>query len=266
MGAVHNATSGVREQILAGKDLRIFLKPDASVRNRKGTQSYIESLDLPHVIINRDGHFWACQRKTILSVSPRALLTNFYAYYSGMDIFSSSTYEKIDATAARQPNPSYIMSTGRYEQLRWIVHGEWWPVFDSTAKDGDINPYITAIEAGCRFKAVIEKPDRVIQVHPISYPFYYPDQERLDVQTDVQFFPDYMRMKRDALETDFLGTDAEKLADYRLDVARELAVLREMPFFSSYFRLFENGHGVRIEDVRAQREIRFRRVQIFASF
>ncbi len=265
MLAVHNMAEGVLEQLLEGYDLRMFLRPDDSVKNRSGTETYIESLDLPHIIVNDDG-FWACLRNLTLSVSEGPLMSGFFSYYSGMDVFSNSTYRSIEDAVQRNPQRSLIMSTGRYEQLRWIVHGHPKLVYDSDKEPTALNDYIEAITGGARFKVIIHMTDDSVQIHPVVYPFYFPNDDRLDLQTEVQFFPDFMRSSVQVLLSRYLSDQGRKFTDYRTKEAKEYAELLEPPFFSSYFRLYRGAEGHRIYDIKAKRLVKFSRIEVYAMY
>lgn len=263
MGPDKNRADGVLEALLQGRDVRIYLKPDASVENRAGSESYIEALDLPHIIVKNDA-FWACQRSLLLTRSAGPLITSFYSYYSGFDLFSSSAYLSVQEATERKPQVSHIMSTGRYEALGWSTHGTADLVYDSAVAPERLDDYIAAIHDGARFKAAISQSDGTVQIHPVMYPFYFPDADRLDVQTEVQFFPDYMRYGPDELRRLTLGDAADRLLDFRSDSAREATVTLRTPFFSSYFRLFNGATGHRIYDVQSERLTTFERIRLFA--
>lgn len=263
MGPEKNKADGVLQEILAGRDVRIFLKPDASVENRSGTESYIEALDLPHIIVKEDA-FWACQRSLLLTRSAGPLITSFYSYYSAFDLFSSSAYLSVQQATERKPQVSKLMSTGRYEALEWSTHGTADLVYDSADAQTSLDAYIAAIRTGARFKAAISQADGTVQIHPVMYPFYYPQSQRLDIQTEVQFFPDYMRQGPEELRRITLGDAADDLLDFRSQHAREAVLSLDTPFFSSYFQLFDGAEGHRIYDLPSGRKTTFERLRVFA--
>lgn len=262
MEAVQNAADGVLDAVLQGSDLRIFLEPDDTVARRLGNERYIECLRLDHVVA-AGGHFWGCQAPQVATEDALGFYRSFYSYYSGLDLFGISGVRSDAAARDRRPQMSKLLSTGRYRRLDWFVGPAWTPVYDS-ARPADKAALIEAIEACRIFKARIDFEDGAQQVHPIFYPFYYPDSDRIDLQTDLHFFPEYMRYDKQALIA-WLGPHADVFADYRDPARREKTLGVECPFFSGYYRILDGGAGKRLYDLKTDRTVAFERVVVFAQ-
>jgi hypothetical protein len=261
--AKHNAAPGALSALMEGCDLRVFLEPDDSVKNRFGTERYTESLDLPH-IIGRGTSFWASQRNLVVSSNGRNLVRGAYAYFSGADIFARSAYESDDQARARAPLYTQIMSTGRYRRLEWRIKPGPTLVYDSDRPD-DRSAYVEAIEAGARFKALIDFEDGTFQIHPVIYPFHYPDRDAIELQTELQFFPDYMRLNPTDLAQTIFAPTGNPIPDAFETEQRERVVALKSAFFSSYFKLFDRAKVQRVYDLESGATITARRVRVFAA-
>ncbi len=264
MKAIHNQADGVLEEVLAGADLRIFLQPDDTVIGRSGTHSYIETLDLSHIIIN-GGDFWGCQRNLVVHShsKPQNLLKSYYSYYSGLDIFSNNVDHKTYETTVKCTCGSQIMSTGRYKTLRWHTVPTYEKVFDSDSPE-NVSDFVEAITDCRKFKAAIFHNEGHIQIHPIIYPFYYKDLNLVDVQTEVQFFPIFMRGTKDELVKTVFGSPS-RVPDFRDEKGREINIKGEIPTFSSYFQIFGDGRAKRPYDLGTDNTVQLKKVMIFAS-
>lgn len=259
----HNKDDSVLNKILRGDDLNIFLQPDSSIKNRKGEDSYIESLDLPHIIGNGQ-YFWACQRNAVVLPAKDGLRKGFYAYYSGYDIFAWVSYFSDNSALRREPQNSMIMSSGRYETLEWGTKQRYEQVFSSKNPE-DTKDYIDAIKRSSSFKAILFFGEGVFQVHPIVYPFYYPHGNRVDFQTELQFFPDYMRYPQQAFVEGALAKQRGFLENYKDPKTREYSFVGNNPFFCSYFQVYKDGKCKRAYDLNNNNSSSIDLVEIYAS-
>lgn len=260
--AHHNRAEGLATQALAGAEIRIFLEPDATVRSRGGSKRYIESLDLPHVIV-KNGAMWAAQRNFALRLEAPVYQPSFFAYFTGADLFANTQYTREDNALSKSAR-SLLMSTGRYKALRWMeAPTRYETVYDSDTPEDRV-AFVKAIHAVKKFRARIDFADGLSQVHPVFYPFYYPDSDRIEVQTEPQFFPEFMRRAKEELP-DHFGPDFWDLLDHADPKGRERNIDLGCSCFSSYFRIFDHAEGQRIFDIGTDRRVTFERVRIFAE-
>ncbi len=259
--ATFNADPDIVPAALAGREVRISLQPDETVDGRQGEATYIEALQLPHVIVC-DGHLWATQRKVLARVGgPGEVGTDYYAYYSGLDVFASVFYPEgndISKTAR-----SRLMSSGRYKALRWTARGAFEPVYDSAASTS-LDALVEAIRDCARFRARVDLAGGYSQIHPVVYPFYYPDDDAMVVETEMQYFPDFMRVGRSTL-LEQLGERAAIFRDYRDPENREKGLTLRTNTFSGFYRLQREGVGKRLYDLGRERQQHFERVIVFAE-
>ncbi|MFC6854036.1 hypothetical protein ACFQHZ_00360 [Marivibrio halodurans] len=256
-----NADADIVPAALAGADVRIFLQPDETVETRRSTETYIEALDLPHLII-RDGEMWATQRNAVAEPGrPGRVAKNFFSYFTGLDIFANVIYT--DDSAIAKTVEAQIMSTGRYKRLRWAARGRFEPVYDSREPEA-LDRYIAAIEKCSRFKMRIDMEDGTIQIHPVVYPFYFPRLNDIQVDTEIQYFPSFMRDSR----AEFLGlldTNVEMFRDHANPATREKGVQVRAPGFCAFYRMRKGAMGRRIYDIPSRPERRFERIIVFAE-
>lgn len=259
--ARHNADPDIASAALQGADVRIYLHPDETVAARIGTESYVEALELPHVVVVDDA-MWASQRNaTVRPAGPGRIGRDYYAYYTGCDIFASNWHpedERLTKTVRSQ-----IMSTGRYKTVHWRAAGRFEPVYDS-ANPERIDALVDAIEACARFKVRLDFEEGHSQIHPVVFPFHYPESDEILADTELQFLPAFMREPKETL-IERLGEKAEDFADAFDPVLRERTATVESTAFSSFYRVYGGGVGKRLYDLGGDRLHRFARTIIFAE-
>jgi|GEM_PF-3146292 hypothetical protein len=259
--ARHNADSEIVAAALNGADIRIFLEPDETIKTRSGTERYIEALELPHLIV-RDGAMWATQRNLVSEpVSPGIVGETYFAYFTGLDIFASVSYPA--NTAVMKPTRAQIMSTGRYKRLRWIARGQFEAVYDSENPDR-FDALVDAIEAGARFKMRVDFDNGGSQIHPVIYPFYFAKQKQIQIDTEIQYFPTFMRESRDAFLA-ALGADLDGFSDYQDLVKREKMMTVTASSFCAFYRVFKGARGKRIYDLSNEAVQPFARTIVYAE-
>lgn len=257
-----NAAPDLAARLLDGADLRLFLQPDETIASRQGDATSIEALDLPHLVI-RDGRVWAAQRNQAAYVGgPGVVGRQYFAYYSGADIFSNNSYSE-DPSVSKTVR-SQLMSTGRYKRFDWASVDHGWEVVHDSAESDSTERFVAAIKACRRFKLRVDFEEGYSQIHPVVYPFYFPDDDAIQIESEIQFFPDYMRQGQSTFEATF----AESLDSFRDSddrVRREEGVLCDSHAFSSYYRIYKHARGKRIFDLGGEAVQRFARTLVFAA-
>lgn len=263
-----NATcETLADKVLAGASLRIFLKPDALIENRDGTETYTECLDLPFVQV-RDGLVWASQSADVVKYDEelKAITYGYYSYCNEIDIFCNTTMLSAADALRSGKVTTGIMSNARYEVIRWVSRDDFGLIFDSAneaARPAEIHATRDAIAEGCLFKLAVLN-EGVWSLAPVVYPFHYPKADVLDFQTRVQFFPDLFRTKPDATRA-LLKANAPELLDRDNPKGRELHLNGVDRAFSSYYRVTTDGRCQRLYDIPSGKTVAFDRFKIFAS-
>ncbi len=185
----HTKPVDLVDQTLEGAIVTIFLEPDDSIQNRQGKQTYIESLELPHLILNGE-NVWGFQRHHCVQHTRGAAFDGFsyYGYASGADLFANVSYETRFSVLKERRVNVLLMSSGRYRALEWKAKGGASPVFSSSAPD-KLDDMIAAIRDGARFVMALMDEAGLWHVHPVHYPFYYPEERQLHLQTEALFYP-----------------------------------------------------------------------------
>ncbi len=250
--------------LLSGADLTLFLRPDDTIEARSGTETYIESLKLPHAVI-RGEQVWAFQEHHCVQHTRGQSFDgfSFFAYTNAADIFANVVYtHRFDAMQTRKVNVQ-VMSSGRYAELRWVTRPTPRKVWDSDT-DTDSRPVIDAIREGMRFKIALLDQGGTWHIHPVHYPFHYPEGDRLHFQTHAQFYPAMMQTPIEplatALENGFPG-----ILDPYDPEGREKIARFEDAAASTYISAFNDGTYYTFFDMLGSDNAQYRRLKIFAS-
>lgn len=259
-GGKTHEPGNIVEDALKGRDIRIVLQPDETISGRMGTETYIESLILPHLMI-KDGEMWAAQRNLTACPLPNGIGKEYFAYYTAMDVFCNCHIPE-DETIRREIDVQ-LMSSGRYKYLEWVSSGSFEPVYDSIRPD-EVAPYVDAIRSGTRFKLQIDFDDGHTQIHPVVYPFFFPDDERIECSTELNFFPEFMRRSLSEFRA-FFGEAATVFDDRHHPEKREQGVRGRFSTFSSHYRVFRGAQGKRLYDLSSGALQKFPRTVIYAE-
>jgi len=262
--AVHNACDGLAEALLNGADLSIFLRPDDTVKARSGTHTYIETLALPHAIVS-GSHVWAFQENHAVQHQRGASFDGFgyFAYTNAADLFANVVYtHRMDALQQRKVRVQ-VMSSGRYAELNWITKDRYRKVWDSEAATGP-QDVVSAIRAGARFKVALQDDSGIWNIHPVHYPFFTPDLDRLQFQTHAQFYPALMRAPAETF-LPILDQNAPGIFNAFDPVDREKTVRLEDGAVSTYYSAYDDGSYYGMFDLFETANRRYRRLCVFAS-
>ena len=186
---------------------------------------------------------------------------NYFSYYTGLDVFANSAYP--DDMAVAKTVKTQLMSTGRYKELRWAARGAFEPVYDSDAPD-ETAALVEAVHACARFKLRIDFAEGHCQIHPVIYPFHYPETDEIGIETEMQFFPDFMRRGREDF-IELLGENAEIFRDHTDPALRERGLTVATSAFSGFYRIFKRARGQRVFDLAGDDTQRFARTIVFAE-
>ena len=230
-----NKCSDLFKAALNGDSIRIFLRPDETVKQRVGTETYIESLPLPNIIMHGK-NLWACQELKVELAND--LNTNF-SYYSYSNFINS--FAQIGLNPTQNECLSLVMTTGRYAELEWVTVSDYECIWSYTSSDVDnLETIQTAIRAGKKFKIAVLMPTGSWIIRPIYFPFAYSNPDRFEMKTNFFAFSELMLLSQNelleiwqkALENPF---DSEDLS------LRELGKVFEAKVVNSTFTVRNDG-------------------------
>jgi len=252
------------EDLLAGADLAIFLRPDETIKARAGTETYIESLKLPHILI-QGNKVWAFQEHHCVQHTRGKSFDGFsyYAYTNAADIFANLIYTHRQEAMQTKKIKVQIMSSGRYAEMKWntrlLPHLVWDSKTSTTTQ-----PVIDAIKDGQRFKIALLDQNNIWHIHPVHYPFHYPNGDKLQFQTHAQFYPAMMQSPVgplvDALKSNFTGI----LSPHDPE-GREKSARFEDNAESTYFSVFNDGTYYSFFDIFEQQNRPYKQLKVFAA-
>ena len=140
-----------------------------------------------------------------------------------------------------------VIASGRYAEMKWITRLRPQLVWDASTST-NTRTVTDAIEAGQQFKIALQDQNDVWHIHPVHYPFHYPDGDRLHFQTHAQFYPTMMQSPieplLEALESRFAGI----LSPHDLE-GRERRARFEGPAESTYFSVVTDGTSYTFFDI-----------------
>ncbi|WP_420548835.1 hypothetical protein [Curvivirga sp.] len=262
--AQKNKFDDLAKLALEGNSVHIYLKPDADVKDRDGTSSYIESLDLRHLII-KDNDVWACQDRNVSQfVDETITYTSGYAYSNALDMFVNFRATDQDLLSQQDAQQRILlMTTGRYQELEWICHNDYELVWEY----GNTNGYshiIEAIKAGKKFKLALQDQAGFWNIHPVYYPFYYPDDDDISFLTCNNNLPALFKTPISSI-VDFWQEKSGYPLDAHNPALREISLELTSPGYWTCYKV--TGHGVyqTIKDRKEHTARKYKACKIFAS-
>jgi hypothetical protein len=172
-----------------GDGVALFLVPDESNQAIVETKYYEESFQLPHVFQTGQMLVGITQKQHVTHVHGGGLRQQAGFFYTSYGIYGVlSSYDLNTALKGAETLHGNIMPATDYTVYEFKFCADMHEVWDYRRGD-DIAGLVAAIRQGASFRAVIEKKDGTRQSSPIEMPYYWRDQNLVQFQTKIEFFP-----------------------------------------------------------------------------
>lgn len=261
--AIRNRFDDLAEKALEGNSVSIYLRPIESAEDKTGLGAYIESVQLPHLIV-RDQMVWAGQDRNVQGVAGASLShTAGYLYCNAIDMFMNYRLSD-EQLQEKSPTLSILaLTTSHYAELRWHVKDDYEKVWEDKPKQ-DKSKIVEAIHRGASFKVAFLDDKGFWNVHPVYYPFYYPDKDVLEFHTHLGCLPNLVKESPSHLDTIWRQANGTNLDSTSPNAVHQKVAASNSGFWVKY-KIRDNGYYQTIEDQKNGRRRAYKRLKIFAS-
>ena len=261
--AVRNRYDDLADKVLEGQTVTIYLRPNETQEDELGLGPYIEAVELPHIVV-RDKMVWAGQQRNVAGVAGASLShTAGYIYCNAIDMFLNYRISD-EQLMLKSPNVSILLlSTAHYSELRWHCENDYELVWEDKPKQ-DKTKLVEAIHRGARFKVAIQDEKHFWNVHPVYYPFYYPEKDILEFHTHLGCFPNLVKETPKHLDTIWKQANGTYLDSTAPKATQQKVAATNSGFWLKY-KVRDNGYYQTIEDQKNGRRRPYQRLKIFAS-
>ncbi len=261
--AIRNRFDDLADKVLEGQSVSIYLRPNESDEDTVGLGTYIEAVQLPHVIV-REKMVWAGQDRNAQGVAgPSLSHTAGYAYCNAIDMFMNYRISDGQLTEKSATASILLLTTAHYAELRWHCHDDFEKVWEDKPKQ-DKSKIIEAIHRGAKFKIAFQDEKDFWNIHPVYYPFYYPDKDAIEFHTHLGCLPNLVKESPDHLDTIWQQANGSKLDSTNPRAIHQKVAASNSAFWTKY-KIRDNGYYQTIEDMKNGRRRPYKRLKIFAS-
>lgn len=233
-----DTTDSLTDSILSGQSLAVYLEPDETLFAERTAPEYWETYELPNIKVEDTLFFGYSEPNHAAGAMDEAISAiSAYSYCNFTNCFLNFTCNSRLKALEDSPVPTLIMSRNRYKTFRFIVKANYMPVWDSDAPAA-ADTIVPFLKQGLKFKAALQDDQGVWHIHPVDLPFYWPNTDRIQVQTHISIHPAFLTQPR--LFRDTLVPKHKMVFDP--DTPRPDAVLEfEAPPACSYFSAYSDG-------------------------
>lgn len=261
--AVRNRFDDLADKVMEGQSVSIYLRPNDSREDELGLGPYIESVELPHIIL-RDKMVWAGQDRNIGGVAGSSLShTAGYLYCNAIDMFMNYRMSDEQLHEKSPTMAILLLATSHYSELRWHCHDDFELVWEDKPKQ-DKSKIIDAIHRGARFKVAFLDEKDFWNIHPVYYPFYYPEKDILEFHTHLGCLPNLTKEAPSHLDTIWKQANGTNLDSTSPRALHQKVAASNSGFWVKY-KIRDNGYYQTVEDQKTGRRRAYKRVKIFAS-
>ncbi|OPX94334.1 MAG: hypothetical protein A4E53_00085 [Pelotomaculum sp. PtaB.Bin104] len=176
------------DNVINGASLRVFLIPNPSIP--ENLPEYMETYELPHVVINGNALWGKTSREnhlSIIHINNRVnYTTSSFCYTNIAPVFCNY------AKTREHTGDTVIMNQKRYSVLEWITANDSELIWDSE-RDDNTDAVKTALLRGAIFKVVMQDEEGIWNIHPVDLCFYYKDNKQFLIKTYVDTYPVFFR-------------------------------------------------------------------------
>lgn len=243
-----------------GESVALFLVPDSTNQSLTEDRVYEESFQLPHVFQRGQALVGITQKQHVTHTHGGGLVQQAGFFYTSYGIYGVlSSYDLNTALGGVESLHGNISSATDYTVYDFKFSADMHEIWDFKRGD-DIDVLVQAIRRGGRFRAVVEKKDGSRQLSPVEMPYYWPDQNLVQFQTKIEFFPSEILDEKRMTET--LSKDGYPLGE-------NPGPITELIFnnvASTYLSLFTDGRYYSLGQVKPGTFLEYENLTIFANW
>ncbi|MDF1748357.1 MAG: hypothetical protein P1V34_05720 [Alphaproteobacteria bacterium] len=245
--------------ISTGDSVALFLVPDGKNKAISEKKYYEESFQLPHVFQLGQTLVGITQKQHVTHVHGGGLVQQAGFFYTSYGVYGVlSSYDLNTAMDGSKSLHGNILTATDYSVYDFRFCADMHDIWDFKRGD-DIAVLVEAIRRGCHFRAVIEKKDGTRQLSPIEMPYFWRDQNVVQFQTKIEFFPsEILDVKR---MTETLSKDGYPLGKKPGPVTE--VIYNNVA--STYLSLFTDGRYYSLGQVKTGEFLEFENLTVFSN-
>lgn len=177
------------DALLEGSELRVVMSPDDTLPFLKQEAKYLETIELPIVVISKDV-VWGCTKKTHITFVPGkgGMSINYFSYTPHRPYYGvSDSCSIVDALKSKKVNLR-LLPIQQYSFIEFKLADQFKPIW-TLGKPSDPLTLRAAIRNGARFRLAIRFQSDVWVIAPVHIPYWFEETSTFKVTTDYDFLP-----------------------------------------------------------------------------